>query len=119
FEPLFNQQHVDHVQITVAEEEGVGTRAGYYEQAGALRDMVQNHLLQLVTLIAMEPPHSLDPDVVRDEKLEVLQSLRPITGTDADVVRGQYAAGFDAGKPVPGYLQEKGVNAQSRIETFV
>jgi glucose-6-phosphate 1-dehydrogenase len=121
FEPLFNQNHVDHVQITVAEEEGVGTRAGYYEQAGALRDMVQNHLLQLLSLVAMEPPHSLDPDVVRDEKLEVLQSLRPITGADVDaaVVRGQYAAGFDAGTPVPGYREEKGVKPDSRTETFV
>src|SRR4051812_45365057 len=76
FEPLFNHRFVDHVQITVAEEEGVGTRAKYYEQAGALRDMVQNHLLQLVAMTSMEPPHSLDADVVRDEKLEVLQSLR-------------------------------------------
>ena len=82
FEPLFNQKYIDHVQITVAEEEGVGTRAGYYEQAGALRDMVQNHLLQLLALVAMEPPHSLDADVVRDEKLEVIQSLRPIDGDD-------------------------------------
>ncbi len=78
-EPLVNSRYIDHVQITVAEAEGVGTRAGYYEQAGALRDMVQNHLLQLLALVAMEPPHSLDADVVRDEKLEVIQSLRPIT----------------------------------------
>ena len=92
FEPLFNQKYIDHVQITVAEEEGVGTRAGYYEQAGALRDMVQNHMLQLLSLVAMEPPHSLDADVVRDEKLEVLQSLRPLQGdaVDANVVRAQY-----------------------------
>jgi glucose-6-phosphate 1-dehydrogenase len=121
FEPLFNQKYIDHVQITVAETEGVGTRAGYYEQAGALRDMVQNHLLQLLTLVATEPPHSLDADVIRDEKLEVLQSLRPLTNEviDRSVVRAQYAAGFDMGKPVPAYREEKGVDAQSRTETFV
>ena len=111
FEPLLNQKYVDHVQITVAEEEGVGTRAGYYEQAGALRDMVQNHMLQLLTLIGMEPPHSLDADVVRDEKLEVLLSLRPMdaAAVDASTVRAQYE----------GYRQEDGVDAASRTETYV
>jgi glucose-6-phosphate 1-dehydrogenase len=117
FEPLLNQRYTDHVQITVAEEEGVGTRAGYYDRAGALRDMVQNHMLQLLSLVAMEPPRSLGGDVVRDEKLEVLRSLRPIGDGAADtcVVRAQYAAGA----AVPGYKQEGGVSAQSRTETFV
>jgi glucose-6-phosphate 1-dehydrogenase len=121
FEPLFNQKYIDHVQITVAEEEGVGTRAGYYEQAGALRDIVQNHMLQLLALVAMEPPRALDADVVRDEKLEVVQSLRPLEGdgVDRDVVRAQYAAGLAAGGPVPGYLGEPGVDPSSRTETFV
>ena len=111
FEPLFNTKYVDHVQITVAEEEGVGTRAGYYEHAGALRDMVQNHMLQLLALIAMEPPHSLNADVIRDEKLEVLQSLRPLdeAAIDANVVRAQY----------DGYRGEHGVDPNSRTETFV
>jgi glucose-6-phosphate 1-dehydrogenase len=120
FEPLFNQKYIDHVQITVAEEEGVGTRAGYYEQAGALRDMVQNHLLQLLALVAMEPPHSLDADVVRDERLQVIQSLRRLEGesVDASVVRGRYVAGFVMGQPVPGYTEESGVDAASRTETF-
>jgi glucose-6-phosphate 1-dehydrogenase len=121
FEPLFNQKYVDHVQITVAEEEGVGTRAKYYEQAGALRDMVQNHLLQLLSLIGMEPPHSLDADAVRNEKLDMLQALRAIEGdaVDAQVVRAQYAAGFMVGESVPGYRDETGVAADSRTETFV
>jgi glucose-6-phosphate 1-dehydrogenase len=121
FEPLFNQRYIDHVQITVAEEEGVGTRAGYYEQAGALRDMVQNHLLQLLTLVAMEPPRSLDADVIRDEKLEVLQSLKRMDGeaVDTSAVRGQYGPGFELGVPVPGYRAEAGVNPKSQTETFV
>ena len=80
FEPIWNHKYIDHVQITVSEAEGVGTRASYYEEAGALRDMVQNHMLQLLCLVAMEPPYSLDPDVVRNAKMEVLRCLRPITG---------------------------------------
>jgi glucose-6-phosphate 1-dehydrogenase len=121
FEPLFNHNSIDHVQITVAETEGVGTRAGYYEGAGALRDMVQNHLLQLLSLVAMEPPRSLDADVIRDEKLEVLLSLRRLRAEDVDasVVRARYEAGFVLGQPVAGYLQEGGVDARSRTETFV
>jgi glucose-6-phosphate 1-dehydrogenase len=121
FEPLFNQKYVDHVQIAVAEEEGVGTRAGYYDQAGALRDMIQNHLLQLLTLVAMEPPYALDADAVRDEKLEVIRSLRPMTAelVDQHVTRGQYAAGFDLDRPVASYQDEAGVGPASRTETFV
>ena len=84
FEPIWNHKYIDHVQITVSEAEGVGTRAAYYEEAGALRDMVQNHLLQLLCLVAMEPPYSLDPDVVRNAKMEVLRCLRPITGKDVE-----------------------------------
>jgi glucose-6-phosphate 1-dehydrogenase len=116
-EPLFNHRFIDHVQITVAEEEGVGTRASYYERAGALRDMVQNHLLQALTLVAMEPPFSLDADVVRDEKLEVIQSLRPLRGEDVDryVVRAQYSDGARA----IAYRKEQGVGSDSRTETFV
>src|SRR5437667_726411 len=121
FEPLFNQKYIDHVQVTVAEAEGVGNRAGYYESAGALRDMVQNHLLQLLCLVATEPPRSLDADVIRDEKLEVLESLRPLQGEDVDTstVRGRYEAGFVMGQPVPGYREEPGVDPDSRTETFV
>ena len=121
FEPLFNQKYIDHVQVTVAEQEGVGTRASYYEQAGALRDMVQNHILQLVALVAMEPPRTLDAEVVRDEKLDVIRSLRPIAGAAVDdqVIRGQYTGGFDLGSAVPGYRDEKGVSSDSRTETFV
>jgi glucose-6-phosphate 1-dehydrogenase len=120
-EPLLNSRHIDHVQITVAESEGVGTRANYYEQAGALRDIVQNHMLQLLAVVAQEPPRSLDADVVRDEKLEVLQSLRPLAGEDVDrfVVRGQYAAGTIEGKPVPAYRRDAGVDPRSQTETFV
>jgi glucose-6-phosphate 1-dehydrogenase len=121
FEPLFNQKHIDHVQITVAEDKGVGTRAGYYEEAGALRDMVQNHLLQLLALVAMEPPWSLQPDVVRDARLALLRSLRPLTGeaVDSHVVRGQYGSGTLDGTPVPGYRREDGVRPDSTTETYV
>jgi len=120
FEPLWNAAHIDHVQITVAETLGVESRAGYYDTAGALRDMVQNHMLQLVCLVAMEPPTSLAADAVRDEKLKVLKSLVPLTdgGALEATVRGQYRAGASAGGPVGGYLDELGAKT-SNTETFV
>ncbi|MGC2223991.1 MAG: glucose-6-phosphate dehydrogenase [Methylocella sp.] len=120
FEPLWNSAHVDHVEITVAESIGVGGRAFYYENAGALRDMVQNHLLQLLCLVAMEPPASLDADSVRDEKLKVLKSLAPIDASNAGslTVRGQYRAGAGEGGAVPGYAQEVG-DEHTKTETFV
>ncbi|POF28611.1 glucose-6-phosphate dehydrogenase [Roseibium marinum] len=120
FEPLWNAAHIDHVQITVAESLGVGGRAGYYDTAGALRDMIQNHLLQLLCLVAMEPPESMNADSVRDEKLKVLKALAPIDEHNVDkmTVRGQYRAGASAGGAVPGYLDELG-NDESRTETFV
>jgi glucose-6-phosphate 1-dehydrogenase len=120
FEPLWNAAHIDHVQITVAESLGVEGRAGYYDTAGALRDMVQNHMLQLLCLVAMEPPAVLDADAVRDEKLKVLRALKPISDalSTHNVVRGQYRAGASAGGAVPGYLDELGA-ATSRTETYV
>ncbi len=121
FEPLWRAEHVDHVQITVAESLGVGSRGGYYDHAGALRDMVQNHLLQLLCLVAMEPPARLEQDSIRDEKIKVLRSLRPIGAADvgAKTVRGQYRQGAIAGQAVRGYLEEDGVPGDSKTETFV
>ena len=120
FERLWNADVIDHVQITVAETVGVEGRGGYYDHSGALRDMVQNHLLQLLCLLAMEQPVSLGADAVRDEKLKVLRSLRPLEAYEvpALTVRGQYTAGAVNGQPVPGYLADLGHN-DSTIETFV
>jgi glucose-6-phosphate 1-dehydrogenase len=121
FEPLWRSPSIKSVQITVAESVGVGSRAGFYDGTGALRDMVQNHLLQLLCIVAMEPPVSLDPDAVRDEKLKVLRSLRPMTVADVarDTVRGQYTSGNVGGERAVGYLQEDNVPAGSETETFV
>jgi len=121
FEPLWRSPYIKSVQITVAEAVGVGSRAGFYDGTGALRDMVQNHLLQLLCIVAMEPPVSLDPDAVRDEKLKVLRSLRPMAIADVarDTVRGQYSAGASNGDAAVGYLQEDNIPEGSSTETFV
>ncbi len=121
FEPLWNRNYIDHVQITLSESLGVEHRAGYYDRTGALRDMFQNHMLQMLALVAMEPPSSFQPDHVRDEKNKLLRSVSPISlrEEDCQIVRGQYGPGMIDGRSVPGYRQEDEVDPQSQTETFV
>ena len=120
FEPLWNERYIDHVQITVAESIGVEGRGGYFEEAGIIRDMIQNHLLQVLTLVAMEPPSSLSADAVRDEKVKVLRAIHSLSLDEVrrNTVRGQYTRAFAAGKEVPGYREEDGVLKDSQTETF-
>jgi glucose-6-phosphate 1-dehydrogenase len=121
FEPIWNRNYIDYVQITAAEDVGIGRRAGYYDQSGALRDLVQNHMLQLLTLLCMEPPVTFSADDVRDEKVKVLHAIHPPTDETVPniAVRAQYTAGMAEGKDVPGYLEEEGVPDDSHTETYV
>jgi len=121
FASQWDQNHISHVEITVAESVGIEGRWGYFDKAGQIRDMIQNHMLQLLCLIAMDPPSDLSADSIRDEKVKVLKALRTITPDmmESYVVRGQYTAGTSIGKPVPGYLEEEGANKRSETETFV
>ncbi len=121
YEPIWNRRYIDHVQITAAETNGVGKRGKYFEESGTLRDMVQNHLMQLLSLVAMEAPASMSPGKIRREKIELVQALRPISSDNvsSDTVRGQYAAGTLDEQEVPGYKDEVGIAADSETETFV
>ncbi|MFV0470045.1 MAG: glucose-6-phosphate dehydrogenase [Dysgonomonas sp.] len=121
YEPLWNRNYIHHVEITAAESIGVENRGGYYDHSGALRDMVQNHLLQLLALVAMEPPMVIESDAIRNEKLKVFQAIRPLSEEDIhnNVIRGQYTASKVKGVPQKGYREEVGVNAESRTETYV
>ncbi len=120
FESLWNNRYIDHVQITVAENIGIGSRGKFFEKEGLLRDIIQNHMMQLLTLVTMEPPASLDADAVRDEKVKVLESIRPLTESNLDeiAIRGQYGEGYIAGEQVKGYRQEDNVAEDSNTETY-
>lgn len=120
FESLWNNRYIDHIQITVAEDIGIGSRGAFWEEAGMLRDIVQNHMMQLLSLVAMEPPVSLSASAIHDEKVKVLQAIRPFHTSDLEhcVVRGQYAPGFVDGEPVIGYRSEKNVSPTSSVETY-
>jgi glucose-6-phosphate 1-dehydrogenase len=121
FEPVWNRNYIDHVQITIAESIGVEHRGSYYDKAGALRDVFQNHMLQMLALVAMEPPASFEADHIRDEKVKLLRSIRPFSSNELDslIVRGQYGPGVIDGKQVVGYRAESGIDPQSKTETFV
>lgn len=121
FEPLWNYKNIDHIQITFAEDIGIGTRGHFFEEEGLLRDMVQNHMMQLLSLVAMEPPVSLNAAAIRDEKVKVLRAIRPFSGTDFEenIVRGQYGPGFINGQKAVGYREEKNVDPQSNVETYI
>ena len=121
FESVWNNRYIDHVQLTVAEEIGIGTRGAFWEESGLLRDIVQNHMMQLLSLVAMEPPVSLDANAIHDEKVKVLEAIRPFEKGDLEnsVTRGQYGAGYIGGKEVVGYRSEKNVSPTSNVETFL
>lgn len=120
FESLWNSRYIDHVEITVVEDLGVGSRGNLWEESGLVRDIMQNHAMQLLSLVCMEPPANLDADAIRDEKVKVLKAIRPYTDDDLTnhCVRGQYGPGYISGEKVNGYREENNVNPQSQVETF-